>query len=117
MKKRTIADYIQDIIDTVDLAILFVEGMTFEDFCQDTKTILAIERAIQIIGEAAKKIPESIRKQYPEIPWRNITGMRDKVTHEYFGINLKLLWDTTTQNLPQLKILMPQILENVENAE
>ena len=65
--KRTIADYIQDIIETVDLAIWFVEGMTFEEFCQDSKTIFAIERAIQIIGEAAKKIPESIRQQYPEI--------------------------------------------------
>jgi hypothetical protein len=76
MSKRQIQDYLQDILDAIDAAESFVEGMTFEDFQNDQKTIFAVTRAIEIIGEAAKSIPISWREQYSQVPWKNITGMR-----------------------------------------
>ncbi len=117
MSERRIGDYLQDILDASDDAINFVEGMTFAEFEKDRKTIFAATRAIQIIGEAAKKIPESLKAKYPAIPWKAMAGMRDKVTHEYFGVNLKVLWDTIEQDLPTLKVLMPRVLENLEEDE
>jgi uncharacterized protein with HEPN domain len=104
-------------LDAVDAAIQFVEGMTFAEFEGDKKTIFAATRAIQIIGEAAKKIPDSIRVQYPEIPWKAMTGMRDKVTHEYFGVKLNVLWDTIQQDLPKVKDLMSEVLANLAEDE
>jgi uncharacterized protein with HEPN domain len=115
--QRAIGDYIQDILDAIDAAIQFVEGMTFAEFEGDKKTIFAATRAIQIIGEAAKKIPDSIRVQYPEIPWKGMTGMRDKVTHEYFGVKLNVLWDTIEQDLPKVKELMLRVLANLAEDE
>jgi uncharacterized protein with HEPN domain len=117
VNQRAIGDYLQDILDAVNAAIEFVEGMTFAEFEGDKKTIFAATRAIQIIGEAAKKIPDSIKAQYPEIPWKGMTGMRDKVTHEYFGVNLDVLWDTIQQDLPKVKDLMPEVLVNLAEDE
>jgi uncharacterized protein with HEPN domain len=114
---RAIGDYVQDILDAVDAAIQFVEGMTFTEFESDKKTIFATTRAIQIIGEAAKKIPDSLKVQYPEIPWKGMTGMRDKVTHEYFGVKLDVLWNTIQQDLPKVKDLMPMVLANLAEDE
>ena len=117
MNQRAIGDYLQDILDAVNAAIEFVEGMTFAEFEGDKKTSFAATRAIQIIGEAAKKIPDSIKAQYPEIHWKGMTGMRDKVTHEYFGVNLDVLWDTIQQDLPKVKDLMPEVLVNLAEDE
>lgn len=91
--------------------------MTFSEFENDKKTSFASTRAIQIIGEAAKKIPEAIKTQYPDIPWKGMMGMRDKVTHEYFGISLSVLWDTIQQDLPKIKETLPSILENLKETE
>jgi uncharacterized protein with HEPN domain len=84
--KREIGDYIEDIISTMDKAIDFVKNMSYEEFTRDDKTVYAVVRAIEIIGEAARKIPGNVRKNYPEIPWNDMAGMRNKVIHEYFGV-------------------------------
>ncbi len=115
MTERDIADYLQDIFDAADAAIGFVEGMSFEEFEADTKTIYAVTRAIQIIGEAVKKIPDSVKAKYPDIPWKDIARMRDKVTHQYFGVKLNVLWDTVKQDLPILKDLMQKIGSSLDN--
>jgi uncharacterized protein with HEPN domain len=110
MIKRYSEDYLRDIQEAIELAIEFTNGMNFDEFSQDKKTIFAVTRAIQIIGEAVKKLPDSLRQQYPQIPWKDIAKMRDKVTHQYFAVNLEVLWNTVQQDLPLLQSLISAVL-------
>ena len=89
--KREIVYFVEDIINTMNKATMFVEGMSYEEFTQDEKTVFAVTRALEIIGEAAKNIPDDVREAYPEIPWRGMAGMRDKVIHEYFSVDLRVV--------------------------
>lgn len=89
--------------------------MTFEDFQNDQKTIFAVTRAIEIIGEAAKSIPISWREKYSQIPWKNITGMRDKLIHHYFGVNLQVVWNTVKDEIVRLKPIIQEILAQIIN--
>ncbi len=98
---RIYLDYFRDMLKSAEKAIEFVDGMDFEQFAKDEKTIYAVVRALEIIGEAARKIPEDMRKAYPDIPWREIAGTRDKLIHEYFGVNLSVVWRTVQDDLPE----------------
>ena len=84
---RIYQDYVEDILDSIEKVSLFVDGMTYEQFVNDDKTSYAVIRALEFIGEATKHIPESIRTNYPLVPWREMAGIRDKLIHEYFGVN------------------------------
>lgn len=92
MNKRVYGDFVQDILNSIDDTGNFIEGMNFEDFIKDKKTIYSGIRAIEIIGEATKNVPEEIRKKYPDVPWKKMAGMRDRQAHEYFGVDLEILW-------------------------
>lgn len=110
--KREIGDYIQDIAEAMDKAMKFVEGMSYEDFVKDDRTVFAVIRALEIIGEAVKNIPQEFRVEHPEIPWRDMAGMRDKLVHEYFGVKLEVIWKTIKEEIPPLKPLFEKILES-----
>lgn len=90
--KREYLDYIDDIIDAINECLEFTEDMDYEEFIKDNKTVKAVIRNLEIIGEAAGKIPEEIKKEYSEIEWNKIMGMRNKLIHEYFGVDNKIIW-------------------------
>ncbi len=110
--KREFLDYVEDIIGAMEDVLSFVEGMDYDDFAKDKRTIYAVIRAVEVIGEAVKKIPKSVRNRYPEIPWKDMAGMRDKLIHEYFGVDLKRVWKTVKEDIPKLKPLFEKILKD-----
>lgn len=111
--KREIGDYIEDIIDSMDKAMNFAKDLSYEEFVQDNKTVFAVVRALEIIGEATKNIPDNVRKKYPEIPWKDIAGMRNKVIHEYFGVKLSIVWKSIKEEIPPLKLLFEKMLREL----
>lgn len=112
--KREIGDYIEDIISAMDKALDFIKNMSYEEFTRDDKTVFAVVRALEIVGEAAKNIPGNVRTNYPEIPWKDMAGMRNKVIHEYFGVKLNIVWRTVKEEIPPLKPLFEKILKELE---
>ena len=113
MKKRDPIVYILDMLNFSISALTFIHGFTFKLFSNDEKTLFAVIRAIEIIGEASKKVPKSLKEKYSYIPWREIAGMRDKVVHEYFGVDKKVVWHTVKNDLPNLKKQLEIILKDL----
>jgi uncharacterized protein with HEPN domain len=106
--------YLRDIINAMTSIESFVGNMDFDQFKDDDKTTSAVIRKLEIIGEAAKNIPKNITEKYSSVPWKEMAGMRDKLIHFYFGVNLKLVWQTIKHRIPQLKLSIKQILEEIE---
>ena len=116
---RIYLHYLNDIYKYASKAIEFVQDVSAEDFLEDDKTVFAVIRALEVVGEATKSVSDDVRNKYPEIPWRNLAGMRDKLIHHYFGVDLELLWTTVNQDLPQLLEQLDRVLaiENQENKD
>ena len=92
MTKRDYTDYLNDILDSIKEAIEFTGDMTFDEFSTDKKTINAVIRSLEVLGEASRKIPDDIKSQSAEVPWKRMAGMRNKLIHEYFGVDLEIVW-------------------------
>lgn len=82
----------------------FVADMSYEQFIKDRKTLNAVVRSIEVIGEASKRLPESLKAKNSELPWREIVGMRGKLIHAYFGMDTETIWKTVKENIPQLGV-------------
>jgi uncharacterized protein with HEPN domain len=108
--------YLRDILEAIDRIQSYIEGKTFEQFSNNTLVLDAVVRNFEIIGEAAKHIPAEIRQEHPLIKWKDMAGMRDKLAHEYFGVDSEILWRTATNRLPQLKPLIEELLRESEKA-
>lgn len=115
--KRNIKLYLMDILDAMAAIEKFVEGMSFEDFKKDDKTSSAVIRKFEIIGEATRNIPNEIKQRYQDIPWKTMAGFRDKLIHFYFGIKYGIVWDTIKSRLPELKIKIQKVLDDMTDEE
>jgi uncharacterized protein with HEPN domain len=101
-KTRAYADYLEDIRQAAEKAVAFLGEMSVETFAGDEKTAYAVVRALEILGEAAKRIPSEVRDRYPDVPWRSMAGIRDKLIHDYVSVNNEVVWRTVREDLPGL---------------
>ena len=107
--KRDARLYIQDILDSIIKLEEYINPIDKQDFYKNSQIQDAVIRRLEIIGEAVKNIDQEIKDRYPEIPWKQIAGMRDVLAHEYFGVNLERTWKTLKENIPDLKGKMLKI--------
>ncbi|MFA4873366.1 MAG: DUF86 domain-containing protein [Patescibacteria group bacterium] len=109
MSKRNAELYIQDILDAITDIEDFTRGMANNQFVVDKKTVNAVIKSLEIIGEAVNCLPGELLRAYPEVSWKEHIGMRNKITHAYFGVSLQIVWDTIKEDLPVLKQAVEKI--------
>ncbi len=113
MSEKTDTDFLLHITEAINRTIKYTDGMNYEEFVQDTKTHDAVIRNIEIIGEAAKNISDDIKISYDEIPWKNMAGMRDRLIHHYFGVNLSIVWTVVKEELPSVNEQIQSIAQEI----
>lgn len=108
---RTYRDYLEDICKAARKALQFAEGISYEEFVADDKTVYAVVRALEIVGEATKRIPQDVRDRYRQVPWRSMAGIRDKLIHDYVSVNLEVVWKTLSEDLPPLLPMIERVID------
>ena len=111
MKKRPAAIFLEDILQVIKKIEKYTNGLDCERFRSDEKSVDAVIRNLEIIGEASKNIPSELKDKFPKIPWKRMMGLRNIVIHEYFGVDLKIIWEIARENLPGVKPLIKQVLK------
>ncbi|MBE5232243.1 MAG: DUF86 domain-containing protein [Microcystis sp. M54BS1] len=114
MTQREFRDFLQDILEAICQLEKMTQDLSFAEFSTKIEIFLSAVKLIEIIGEAVKNIPDEVRVNYPNIPWKNIAGMRDKLVHEYWAIDEKVVWKVIQNNLPQLKRTLISIIEKLQ---
>ena len=115
MKKeeRNYTMYLQDLLVAMTRIAEYLEGYTFDQFKKDYKTVDAVIRNFEIIGEAAKNLPGHIKDNNPDLPWEEMYLLRNKVSHEYFGIDYEIIWDVCVNHLPENKLQIQSIIDSL----
>ena len=110
---RIILDYLNDILENISDIREFTAALTRESFSNDKKTIKAVVRSLEVVGEAANKLPEHIRDRYPAVSWDEIIGMRNRLIHEYFGVDLDIVWQTIEEDLEPLETAVKRMISEM----
>ncbi|AFH38438.1 HepT-like ribonuclease domain-containing protein [Thermus thermophilus] len=116
MSKRDARLLLQDMLESLEKIERYTAGLTFERFAQDDRTVDAVVRNLEVIGEAARQIPSEVRERYPEVPWRRVIGLRNVVVHEYFAVDVEIVWTVVRQSLPELKEALRRMMAELEEA-
>ena len=104
-------DYLNDILEMIADIGEFSKSLTFEEFRKDKKTVYAVIRCLEVIGEASKQIPSNVKKRYKQMPWEDIASMRNKLIHEYFGADVDIIWHTVQEDLGPLEAAAKEIVK------
>lgn len=110
MSKRTPKLLLEDIIESAEKILLYTNGISFDDFSKDNKTVDAVIRNFEIIGEASNLLPDEIKDKYPAINWYRIRGFRNRIVHDYFGVDLQIIWKIILEQIPGLITEMSKII-------
>ena len=105
-------DFVEDILDAMDKVELLLEGVSYEKFEADFRINFAVIRALEIIGEASKRLPDTLRVRYSEIPWKGMAGMRDRIIHGYDNVDYQIVWDVVKKDFPMIKPLVQKVLSD-----
>ena len=115
--KRVLLDYLKDILDAINDIENFVKDIDYKIFTLDHMRRNAVVRSLEIIGEASKNIPEELRNQYKDIPWKRMAGMRDKLIHGYFGVDYESVWAAVKGPIPEIKQPLEKMIKEQSDAE
>jgi uncharacterized protein with HEPN domain len=110
MSSRSERELLSDIQEAIRRANAYVAGMSYAEFLTDLKTQDAVIRTLEIVGEATKQLSQEVRTRHPAVPWKNMAGLRDKLIHDYFGVNFDIVWQIVSDELPAVAIQIEQIL-------
>ncbi|MGA2405335.1 MAG: DUF86 domain-containing protein [Bacteroidales bacterium] len=116
MKKKDRSDklYLQDLLTAMNRIAEYIKGYNFDQFKQDYRTVDAVVRNFEIIGEAAKNVSDALKDQNPKIPWTEMYYLRNRVMHEYFGIDYEIIWDVAKNHLPENYLQIDKILKSLQ---
>ena len=114
--KRKSQFFLKDILEAIGDIETFVINMNYQEFSLDKKTSAAVVHKLEIIGEATKNLPRSIRLRGPDVPWQEMAGMRDKIAHFYFGVDYEIVWNVVKQQLPHLRPILQRMLNDLEGG-
>lgn len=117
MIKRSYLLYLEDILNAMNKIVNYTKDIGYDDFEENTMLNEAVIRNLEIIGEACKNIPQNLRKQYSNIPWKRMIGLRNIMIHEYFGVDLAIVWKIITRNIPETKPMIEQMINQIRIME
>ena len=112
--RRQFILYLEDMLQSMEKIEVYLNKLNFSEFKKNSMVVDAVIRNFEIIGEASKNIPKNIQEKYPEIPWRKMYGLRNLISHEYFGIDYEMIWEIAKKNLPKNRIDLIRIID-IEN--
>ena len=109
--------YLHEIVESIEKIQRYIKGLSYDEFCESEIVIDAVLRNLEVIGEAGTKVPKEVQEAYPQVPWRLMKGMRNILIHEYFGVDLEIVWKTIQESLPDLQVTIQKALSEQAKAD